>query len=272
MSPFTLDTLLEKSDFILCKRGSFWYKNNHTPKVLYTDSIHSDIYTAKTLFLFGCEIKEWSTILQKVSTLKLLIIGGTDIPFVNGTIQHLLTSLPSTNFWITNWLGNHPRCTLLPLFPSYYAHYSGVEQEKTNLFGIPFLQINSVSRIEFYESLQKVPEVHPYLMKELSTSLYQKAVSSLYFCCCPMGNGFDTHRFWESLYFGAIPIVKNHPFYDALLYVYPNIPMIFIDEWENLPSCIESLSIERYNTLWSNSTLELLTTEFWNSKFSAALS
>lgn len=272
MVPFTLDTLIQKSDFILMERNAFWYTERYNNKIIYQDSIKPEVYESKILFIFGCNPQEWLPILKETSaTLKLLILGGTDISFVNGTLQNLLTALPSTHFLLTNWLGNHPRCTFLPLLPSYYVSYFLSETQKRNIFGIPFVRLNSIARQEFYFSIQKLPQIHPYLMKELPNTEYQKAISTLYFCCCPMGNGFDTHRFWESLYFGAIPVVKAHPFYDALLFHYPQIPMIVIEEWEDLPTCIETLSIEKYDELWKNASLDLLTNAYWENKVSSIL-
>ena len=32
---------------------------------------------------------------------------------------------------------------------------------------------------------------------------------------CPPGNGWDTHRFWETLYMGRVPIVYDCPFHQA---------------------------------------------------------
>ena len=50
------------------------------------------------------------------------------------------------------------------------------------------------------------------------------------FVLCPPGNGEDTHRLWETLYVGSIPIVKksiNTIYYDDL-------PICFVDDWEQI--------------------------------------
>jgi hypothetical protein len=39
---------------------------------------------------------------------------------------------------------------------------------------------------------------------------YLRELSSYRFCLCLRGNGIDTHRFWESLYLGVIPVVLNN--------------------------------------------------------------
>jgi hypothetical protein len=39
---------------------------------------------------------------------------------------------------------------------------------------------------------------------------YLKELSEHYFSLCIRGNGIDTHRFWESLYLGTIPVIINN--------------------------------------------------------------
>lgn len=55
-----------------------------------------------------------------------------------------------------------------------------------------------------------------------SYAQYLSELADHRFCLCVRGNGIDTHRFWESLYLGVVPIVINTPttacapFLDAL--------------------------------------------------------
>ena len=46
------------------------------------------------------------------------------------------------------------------------------------------------------------------------------------FVFCPRGNGIDTHRLWETLYMGSIPIVKRH----TALEEFSDLPILFIDD------------------------------------------
>ena len=39
---------------------------------------------------------------------------------------------------------------------------------------------------------------------------YLEELSQHWFCLCVRGNGLDTHRFWEALYLGTIPVVINN--------------------------------------------------------------
>jgi hypothetical protein len=50
------------------------------------------------------------------------------------------------------------------------------------------------------------------------------------FVLCPRGNGVDTHRLWETLYMGSIPIVKKDIGNDE----FDDLPICFIDDWNQL--------------------------------------
>jgi hypothetical protein len=50
------------------------------------------------------------------------------------------------------------------------------------------------------------------------------------FVACPRGNGLDTHRFWESLYLGAIPIVVKKDAIPAFQFG----PHLAIKDWQEL--------------------------------------
>ena len=44
----------------------------------------------------------------------------------------------------------------------------------------------------------------------LEIGSYLNKIQHSLFVLCPWGNGVDTHRVWETLYSGSIPVIKNH--------------------------------------------------------------
>ena len=50
------------------------------------------------------------------------------------------------------------------------------------------------------------------------------------FVICPFGNGIDTHRTWEVLALGRIPIIEKSP----LNKVYEGLPVVEIEDWSKL--------------------------------------
>mmetsp|Transcript_3902 Transcript_3902/g.8349 ORF Transcript_3902/g.8349 Transcript_3902/m.8349 type:complete len:441 (-) Transcript_3902:366-1688(-) len=53
------------------------------------------------------------------------------------------------------------------------------------------------------------------------------------FVFCPQGNGIDTHRIYEALILGSVPVTISSPL-DAL---YKQLPIIILDSWEDFDSC-----------------------------------
>jgi hypothetical protein len=72
--------------------------------------------------------------------------------------------------------------------------------------------------------------------KNLEMSEYIKDLEKYKFVLCPPGNGIQTHRTWEALYFGSTPIVK-----DSILYKsFKDLDIVFVDDFNSLK--IENLS------------------------------
>jgi hypothetical protein len=73
------------------------------------------------------------------------------------------------------------------------------------------------------------------------------------FVLCPEGNGMDTHRTWETLYMGSIPIEKrnlNNRFYTDL-------PICFVDDWRQVTEKFLEEEYTRIKSLiWNHSKLE----------------
>jgi len=59
---------------------------------------------------------------------------------------------------------------------------------------------------------------------------YIREIKSCHYVLCPRGAGIDTHRLWETLYLGRVPIVKrcNNTRY------YSDLPILFVDDWNEV--------------------------------------
>jgi hypothetical protein len=66
----------------------------------------------------------------------------------------------------------------------------------------------------------------------LNPKEYRKKLSMSKFVISPPGNGIDCHRTWESMYFGAVPIVREDfwPFGSEL-------PVLPVQKWSDIQSC-----------------------------------
>jgi len=74
----------------------------------------------------------------------------------------------------------------------------------------------------------------------------------------PRGNGIDTHRVWEMLLLGMVPVVKSSPL-DAM---YERVPAVIVHDWADL--CNGNILGEKLNALPTpSSTDEIFTMQYW---------
>ena len=66
----------------------------------------------------------------------------------------------------------------------------------------------------------------------LRPSRYHALARDYRFVICPRGNGIDTHRLWESLYRGSVPIVEKSPW--SQYFANLDIPLMEINHFEEL--------------------------------------
>ena len=97
---------------------------------------------------------------------------------------------------------------------------------------INFNSIFNYSRSKYgydrYEALHKIPNNIVFSEKNIVSKEITFVNQSKYaFVISPFGNGLDTHRTWEALVLGCIPIVKTSPL-DSL---YTNLPVLIISDW-----------------------------------------
>lgn len=83
---------------------------------------------------------------------------------------------------------------------------------------------------------------------------------------CPDGNGIDTHRLWETLYMGAIPIVKK----GINTWFYNDLPIVYVSEWEEVTKEILDNIWELHKKgKWDK---EKLTFNYWKNKIRSYVS
>jgi len=68
-------------------------------------------------------------------------------------------------------------------------------------------------------------------MSKGGIDVYKNTLLDHKFILCPRGNGIDTHRLWEALYCGVIPIVIRHQAHEGLE---GNLPILFVDSYEQV--------------------------------------
>lgn len=76
---------------------------------------------------------------------------------------------------------------------------------------------------------------YPYKMNRVDSRLpykeYCEEMADYKYVVCPWGNGIDTHRIWEALYMGCIPITINSYVFSTY-----QLPIMQITSWSEITS------------------------------------
>jgi hypothetical protein len=88
----------------------------------------------------------------------------------------------------------------------------------------------------------ELPWVKSDVNKRLSYQTYCENVRAHKFTFCPRGNGPDTHRFWESIYLGSIPIVLDYP---EMATFFSKLPCVKVKSWLSITDELLEIEYER---------------------------
>ena len=120
------------------------------------------------------------------------------------------------------------------------------------------INTNPLKREEPYMILKN----KPYITTDMQRNGYafNHYLDNLYnhkYVVCPEGNGMDTHRFWETLYMGSIPIVVKN----INNWFYNDLPVLFVNRWSDVNK-------ELLHTMWNmfengEWNIDKLNFEYW---------
>jgi hypothetical protein len=226
----------------------------------------TQIEEAETLFCPSHLLEEFLSIYGDRIEGRVLIIGNSDRDFENFELP-----LPPSikKVFIQNLGFKSDLLRVLPIgIENRRLNFNGrpenfnvkhIFKEKHNrvLIG-PFAQShperNFINELNGYDT--RTLEIN---RERLLPYEYAEISSNFKFIACPRGNGIDTHRFWESLYRGSIPIVKVSDWSQNLKQL--NLPFVEIDNWnkENLQDVVENSKIGSFNPI----DIEALWIPFW---------
>jgi hypothetical protein len=90
------------------------------------------------------------------------------------------------------------------------------------------------------------------------------------YCLCPEGNGTDTHRLWEALYLGCIPVVQYHlnvGFYTDAYQSSTSLPILCVVKWEQLKQNLLENTTDVFSDIgWWQETETILDFKFWRDR------
>lgn len=179
-------------------------------------------------------------------------------------VYHLYDDIPKN---IKMWYGvhgniKHERFSCLPEGVFY-----DIMSFKKNVIPKNYLYLNCINSngrnfvIETFKNCDHATVFVKTKKNKLTMDKYTQQLQEHKFCISPQGNGYDTYRFWESLYLGVIPIVKRRPLVEHFI----DLPILIVDSWDEALS--KKFLDDSYERIRSTSyTLEKLDFNYWKEK------
>ena len=114
---------------------------------------------------------------------------------------------------------------------SVWTHPS--RQECYDLFAGSSFVYNLNDAADAADAREVAPAANPF-EKVPAALVYDKTLESRY-ALCPRGCGVDTHRFYECIYLGCVPIVvRTHTVFDRLYAPDTGFPCLVVERWTDV--------------------------------------
>lgn len=155
---------------------------------------------------------------------------------------------------------------LIPIPIGLANDYSpkNVKESEINKFDLSkketklYINFNSNTNKKFRSGLYNVFKNYSWtIVKDFNLEIeeYKNDLGKYTFVLAPWGNGIDTHRFWEAIYSGSIPITKYHLTYNSA----ENLPVFFVENLSSLKEVdLENFLINSSNTDYNYEKLNIL--------------
>jgi hypothetical protein len=217
-----------------------------------TDHDADSIASFPSLFVFSHQIPSFiSVIAPKLIHPYVLISHNSDLNIEDSVFSYLNNN-PHVVCWFTqNLMVEHPKAVVLPIGIANYmwghgdaaavaaAGRSHNEKGPTTLCYVNF---NEVTNRQLRQGAW-APSQHFGRQPNLPFPHYLNLLAKFKFCICPEGNGSDTHRLWEALYVGVVPIVLSSN-KNAACWARQGIPLLVVEQWSDVtPELLHSTNI-----------------------------
>jgi hypothetical protein len=206
---------------------------------------------------------------------------GGDGPMWSQHFSHLL-ELPNLRAWFASnchwkgWPSAKPRkliCIPIGIENRYnqigqapQVYFRWMERRNRVKSTKPLLLAFSAHPFKPFRALALAALTAPWITrKNLERDAWFEAVQDHDFVACPIGHGYDTHRTWEVLLSGSIPIVES----TSMDSMYENLPVHIVHRWTEVTQDLLK-NVSRDFRLRDDLKLEKLFFAYWRDLITAA--
>jgi hypothetical protein len=180
-----------------------------------------------------------------------LIVGNSDYDFT------ALSQIPLDgfkSFYLQNsFISNDKNIFTLPIgienlsigingLPNNLKVTKDWSSRSTKVMVGPFSPTHT-ERKELLLVAEQETKVFEVVQGPLSPKRFAHEMNGYKFVACPRGNGIDTHRFWEALYRGSVPIVIASKWSNSLKYL--DLPLIEVSNWAEAGDALKEFIDQR---------------------------
>jgi hypothetical protein len=168
---------------------------------------------------------------------KVILCSNSDFEFhaLPSNIPYSVRQL----FLQNSFISNHDLVTTLPIgienirwgingFPKFMNNHT-LWGQRTNKILVGPLGLTHQLRYQVRQDFHLSIDPIEFIDRRYSPSVYSKLMQSYRYVAAVRGNGVDTHRHWEALYRGVIPIVMSDQWTAGLSEL--KLPFLEVTSW-----------------------------------------
>jgi hypothetical protein len=168
---------------------------------------------------------------------RVIISGNSDFDF-----QEMPSNIPTSVkqlFLQNSLISKHPLVTTLPIGIENFRwgvngnprnlKEGGDWRERQNEILIGPFGLTHPTRVGIRNEFQSPVDGITLIPNRLAPSNYAKLANNVRYVAAVRGNGVDTHRHWETLYRGGIPLILRDAWSAGIKHF--NFPFIEVDAW-----------------------------------------
>lgn len=176
---------------------------------------------------------------------RILRKQGSRVALVTAESDDAVTPIEDVPAQVDTWFSTnsqHPDVRALPLgLGNSYCKVTTKAADLAAAIGAPKSKLlylnfrpdtNRAARQPLWESYERA-ELGGWATRvagQSDSAAYARDLAAHHFVLCPPGNGIDTHRLWETLYAGSIPVVLRN----SALNAFGDLPILFVDDLAGL--------------------------------------
>ena len=234
------------------------YITTQHPKSIIIDYIIEPFDNPKFIYCCTTDLLLFKNKLDLFKNPFILVSHNSDVNIIDNDDYKYICNHPKIIKWYTqNLLMEHYKVELLPIGIANpeWEHgnvklllqaYNNSYNKTNNIYFYCNINNNYNKRKECYLKLNFIPKAYLKPVAE-----YFNYLATFRFAICPEGKGVDTHRLWECFYLRVVPIVLDNLFIKKVQEAY-NLPMVILNDWNELKDLYQFLNYENYESLFSN--------------------